>query len=137
MRLKDKVAVITGAASGIGKEIASTFSRAGAKVVIADLDRAAADAVREVHMLWNCDPARCGHRIRSHRGDLGPRPLCVFVVEAYELAVAVVPQEVGAKPGDIVVRHARVHVRVVVGLKPGELHVAGGLRLFDGGIFGQ
>jgi 3-hydroxybutyrate dehydrogenase len=45
MRLKDKVAVITGAASGIGKEIACTFSRAGANVVIADLDRAAADAV--------------------------------------------------------------------------------------------
>jgi len=30
MRLKDKVAVVTGAASGIGKEIARTFTRAGA-----------------------------------------------------------------------------------------------------------
>jgi 3-hydroxybutyrate dehydrogenase len=38
MRLKDKVAVITGAASGIGKQIADTFAAEGAKIVIADLD---------------------------------------------------------------------------------------------------
>jgi len=44
MRLEDKVAVITGAASGIGKEIAITFAREGGKVVIADLDQKAADA---------------------------------------------------------------------------------------------
>lgn len=42
MRLKDKVAVVTGAASGIGKEIALTFARAGAKVALADLDSAGA-----------------------------------------------------------------------------------------------
>src|SRR3954470_7373555 len=41
-RLLDKVAVITGAASGIGKEIALAFARHGAKVVIADLDQKAA-----------------------------------------------------------------------------------------------
>ena len=44
MRLKDKVAIVTGAASGIGKEIAVAFAREGAKVVIADLNQKAADA---------------------------------------------------------------------------------------------
>lgn len=44
MSLADKVAVVTGAASGIGREIARTFAQAGASVVIADLDAAAAAA---------------------------------------------------------------------------------------------
>ncbi len=47
MGLKDKVAVVTGAASGIGKEIARTFAQAGARVVIADLNSTAAHAAAE------------------------------------------------------------------------------------------
>lgn len=43
MLLKDKHAFITGSASGIGREIAELFAREGAKVVIADLNKEAAD----------------------------------------------------------------------------------------------
>ena len=45
MNMQDKVAVVTGAASGIGKEIAKTYFDHGAKVVIADLNLEAAQAV--------------------------------------------------------------------------------------------
>jgi 3-hydroxybutyrate dehydrogenase len=42
MKLKDKVCIVTGAASGIGKEIAACFAREGGKIVIADLNKDAA-----------------------------------------------------------------------------------------------
>lgn len=42
MKLQDKVCIVTGAASGIGKEIAQTYAREGGKVVIADMNKAAA-----------------------------------------------------------------------------------------------
>jgi 3-hydroxybutyrate dehydrogenase len=47
MKLKDKVCIVTGAASGIGKAIAQTYAREGGKVVIADLNKAAAQAAAD------------------------------------------------------------------------------------------
>jgi 3-oxoacyl-[acyl-carrier protein] reductase len=45
MRLATKIALVTGAASGFGAEIARTFARAGAKVVLLDMNADGARAV--------------------------------------------------------------------------------------------
>jgi 3-oxoacyl-[acyl-carrier protein] reductase len=45
MRLANKVALVTGAASGFGKAIAETYAREGAKVAVVDINAAAANDV--------------------------------------------------------------------------------------------
>lgn len=47
MKLKDRVAVVTGGASGIGAASAIAMAAEGARVVVGDLNEAAADEVRE------------------------------------------------------------------------------------------
>ena len=46
MRLKDKVAVVTGAANGIGRAIAARLAREGARIAINDIDSAAGQALQ-------------------------------------------------------------------------------------------
>jgi 3-hydroxybutyrate dehydrogenase len=47
MRLKNRSAIVTGAASGIGRDIAALFAREGAKVAIADLNKDASEATAQ------------------------------------------------------------------------------------------
>ena len=47
MKMQDKIAIVTGSAAGIGKEIATTYAREGAKVVIADMNKDAAEATAQ------------------------------------------------------------------------------------------
>ena len=61
MRLEDKTAIVTGAASGIGKQIALVFARAGAKVAIADLNQKAADAAAAEIEFQRQARNRCRH----------------------------------------------------------------------------
>ncbi|MGO9643709.1 MAG: SDR family NAD(P)-dependent oxidoreductase [Candidatus Bathyarchaeia archaeon] len=51
MRLKDKTALVTGAGSGIGRAIATIFSRKGANVCLADIDlKRAEETANQVKM---------------------------------------------------------------------------------------
>lgn len=47
MRLKDKVAIVTGSGRGIGRDIALAYAKEGANVVINDVDPATAEATAE------------------------------------------------------------------------------------------
>jgi NAD(P)-dependent dehydrogenase (short-subunit alcohol dehydrogenase family) len=46
MKLVDRITVVTGAGSGIGRATAAMFAREGARVTVVDLEEAAVDGGR-------------------------------------------------------------------------------------------
>jgi 3-hydroxybutyrate dehydrogenase len=94
MQLESKVAVITGAASGIGKEIARTFAQAGATVVIADRNAAAA------------------HDAADELGSFGPRTLALAMDVTSESDVESGMADVIAACGriDVLVSNAGIQI---------------------------
>jgi NAD(P)-dependent dehydrogenase (short-subunit alcohol dehydrogenase family) len=90
MRLRDKVVVVTGGASGIGRAIATLFAREGAKVVIGDVTETPLEGgppTREVI-------AQAGGAVRFRRCDVARW------------------DEVEALVGDAVAAHGRLDVMV-------------------------
>jgi NAD(P)-dependent dehydrogenase (short-subunit alcohol dehydrogenase family) len=63
MRLKDKIALVTGAGRGIGREIALAYAREGAHVVINDIDPATAETTAS-------DAAKFGVKSFAIAGDI-------------------------------------------------------------------
>jgi NAD(P)-dependent dehydrogenase (short-subunit alcohol dehydrogenase family) len=81
MRLKDKVAVITGAGQGIGRAYAHRFAREGAKVVVGEIDeKNGANVARELEELGGealfvktdvSDEASCQAMAKAAHGRFG------------------------------------------------------------------
>src|SRR5688572_4009795 len=77
MELAGKVAVVTGAANGIGKACAQAFAREGAKVVVADLNgdatKAAADEIGALGIATDVSvEADIRHLVAETERELGP-----------------------------------------------------------------
>jgi 3-oxoacyl-[acyl-carrier protein] reductase len=94
--VEDRVVIVTGAAQGIGRELARQFAAAGAIAVVADLDIAKADnVVREIH-------------------DAGGVGLAVEVNVADEASVAALVDTVIKKWGriDVLINNASIFATI-------------------------
>src|SRR5688572_25031720 len=74
MRFTDKVVVITGAGSGIGKATAQRFAAEGARVVAGDIDAARLDAL-------TAELSAAGGKVIGVQGDVGKVEDCHRLID--------------------------------------------------------
>lgn len=92
--LTNKVAIVTGAASGIGKEIAKVYAKAGAKVVIADRDLNQAEIAAE--------------ELRQHKATAMAVAMDVTLEDEVNKGVQTVVDKFG--PIDVLVSNAGIQI---------------------------
>jgi len=98
MRLKDKIAIITGASQGIGAAFAAGFAKEGAKIVIADIS----DGAKTVKKV-----ADAGSEALFVKTDVSKEPECMAMAKAaYDKFGSI----------DILINNAAVFANIV--LKP-------------------
>jgi 3-hydroxybutyrate dehydrogenase len=101
MRMKNRVALVTGAASGIGRAIAEAFAHEGARVGVADVDAGGAERVAE--------------SISAKSAGAIAIPMDVTREEQVELGVEALVRQFGGV--DVLVSNAGVqHISAVVDL---------------------
>jgi meso-butanediol dehydrogenase / (S,S)-butanediol dehydrogenase / diacetyl reductase len=115
MRLQDKVALVSGAASGIGEASARTYAREGAKVVLADINEEAGE--------------RVAAEIRQANGAAAFVRTDIMKPEDIERMVAFTVETYGRI--DILHNNAQV---TSGGKRIGELDLAAWKRGIDGGL---
>jgi len=79
MRLRDKVTLVTGAASGFGEAMASLFAAEGASVLVVDIDGSAAEEVASTI-------STLGHTAQAFEADVTKRTAIAAAIEQAEIA---------------------------------------------------
>jgi NAD(P)-dependent dehydrogenase (short-subunit alcohol dehydrogenase family) len=118
MKLKEKISVVTGAGSGIGRAIAQAFGQEGSRVVLADLDIAKAEAAAKAI-------TSAGGNARAFQTDVAD-PASVAALKTF------VNKELG--PLDILVNNAAIQVnKTIEDTTPEEWHRQMAVNV--GGVF--
>jgi len=110
--LLDRVAVVTGAASGIGRALAGRFAAEGMRVVLADVERPALEkATAEIDAsgarVWSVAPLPLGSgRVQTAHGSLPvPAPATALLLEGFAVFDDGRPGERVTPTGAAILRH--------------------------------
>lgn len=137
MKVKNKVAVITGGGGGIGSALAATLARQGAKVVVSDLQTAATEpvveAINDIHpgaalavVADATDRADITRLVKEAENAFGPVDMFFANAGVAGQPGLHAPEESWDKAFEVDVR---AHVRAAQVMVPGGWNAAKGILL--------